>query len=349
MSQQMSFFETNGKEQPTKTGWKDKPIFSICRLSDNRYYWVVWENYHAMKQAIDNDEINHKALGSTNTRDEAIAEAKKITGNNYTYRKAQAANRYRMIIKGKKYKSAWESIRYDLPRFSTCSLGKNRWFWIAWAEGSRNGQGIFDVGDFDFVTHQGYAKSKDEAIAEAKAAVGDEATMFRARTAQSYHKEVIVKSKRKANTDTTEAAPAEYVYTTWWSDFGHSRIIRKHRIAKKTKKRIYVLEREGEEKTFVLDRHKMETEGSDYNHGQWEVFYSEEGLNEILANEGRPPLCFEALGLESDATEADVKKAYKAKAKELHPDAGGNEADFIRLKKSYDQALHLAKSRAAAQ
>jgi curved DNA-binding protein CbpA len=37
---------------------------------------------------------------------------------------------------------------------------------------------------------------------------------------------------------------------------------------------------------------------------------------------------YETLGVEKDATPADIKKAYRRKSKDAHPDAGGSEAAF---------------------
>lgn len=53
-------------------------------------------------------------------------------------------------------------------------------------------------------------------------------------------------------------------------------------------------------------------------------------------------LYFEALvvlGLNNNATEAEIKSAYRQKAKLHHPDVGGNAEDFVRLKAAYNVAL----------
>jgi len=48
---------------------------------------------------------------------------------------------------------------------------------------------------------------------------------------------------------------------------------------------------------------------------------------------------FAALGLEPTATEAEVKAAYRLKARSLHPDAGGDPAEFSDLNHAYTEAL----------
>jgi DnaJ-class molecular chaperone len=42
------------------------------------------------------------------------------------------------------------------------------------------------------------------------------------------------------------------------------------------------------------------------------------------------------LGVDKSTSLDDIKKAYKAKSKELHPDHGGNAEDFANMKKAFD-------------
>ena len=48
--------------------------------------------------------------------------------------------------------------------------------------------------------------------------------------------------------------------------------------------------------------------------------------------------CYEILGVRQDATAAEIKKAYRTKAKLLHPDAtkSSDSEDFRRLVKAYE-------------
>lgn len=46
-----------------------------------------------------------------------------------------------------------------------------------------------------------------------------------------------------------------------------------------------------------------------------------------------------ALGLAPPCTVADVRRAFRERAKTAHPDAGGSDAAFIALRRSYEQAL----------
>ena len=44
---------------------------------------------------------------------------------------------------------------------------------------------------------------------------------------------------------------------------------------------------------------------------------------------------YETLGVNPSATPEDIKKAFKAKAKKVHPDAGGNTQEFQKIQRAY--------------
>jgi hypothetical protein len=58
------------------------------------------------------------------------------------------------------------------------------------------------------------------------------------------------------------------------------------------------------------------------------------------------PRCLTVLGLLPPVTDEDVKQAYLAKAKELHPDRGGDPAKFIDVQRAYEEAKDFVKFKA---
>lgn len=48
------------------------------------------------------------------------------------------------------------------------------------------------------------------------------------------------------------------------------------------------------------------------------------------------------LGIRNRPTKAAIKQAFRDAAKKYHPDAQGEDADFIRLKKAYDSLMRLS-------
>ena len=52
---------------------------------------------------------------------------------------------------------------------------------------------------------------------------------------------------------------------------------------------------------------------------------------------------YEILGVASDATEQSIRSAFKQKAKLYHPDTGGDEAEFARIRKAFERGMHEAK------
>lgn len=45
---------------------------------------------------------------------------------------------------------------------------------------------------------------------------------------------------------------------------------------------------------------------------------------------------YERLGVKPDASEDDIKRAYRNKARNLHPDKGGDEAEFASVAAAYE-------------
>jgi hypothetical protein len=64
------------------------------------------------------------------------------------------------------------------------------------------------------------------------------------------------------------------------------------------------------------------------------------------AHRDRPP-CLATFDLSLPCSEEQVCAAYRRRAKELHPDRGGDLEQFLRLQKHFEQAIHLLRQRQA--
>jgi hypothetical protein len=56
------------------------------------------------------------------------------------------------------------------------------------------------------------------------------------------------------------------------------------------------------------------------------------------------PRCVAALGLRMPCSEEQLKAAYRAKVKQLHPDHGGDKRRFLWLQSQFEQALELLEA-----
>lgn len=99
-----------------------------------------------------------------------------------------------------------------------------------------------------------------------------------------------------------------------------------------------------------LNRQAMERDGKQYHTLFHEYFYAEKPKpNSKDWNwEGSQPVfradCFQVLGIGLPCSRAEVRRAYKRLALKLHPDLGGSNADFIKLKQAHDSALRFAQA-----
>jgi len=99
---------------------------------------------------------------------------------------------------------------------------------------------------------------------------------------------------------------------------------------------------------FQLNRQVMERDGKQYHSRVHEYIYAEKppfggdnwnwaGSNPMFS--GDP---FGVLGLPFPCSRADVRRAYKRLALKTHPDLGGSNQAFIKLKEAHDSALRFA-------
>jgi hypothetical protein len=235
--------------------------------------------------------------------------------------------------------------------FARTSIGRNRWFWVVledWLSDPIN---------------NGIARSPEEALADAELRCGP-VVQRNATLAKSHWAKQRAMERQRSVANGDDALPLEFAYRCYWdySEYdGHTYdVIEPHRIVKKTKKRLYVEHDEydrapssGEwwdydRRTFVLDRRKFETTGKANRSGRWQyhsTYYVDPGLFHAERGRSTRPACFEAMDLPVDATVAQIKSAFRRLSRSTHPDAGGTDCDFVRLRQSYEEALKIASGR----
>lgn len=54
---------------------------------------------------------------------------------------------------------------------------------------------------------------------------------------------------------------------------------------------------------------------------------------------------YQVLGIRPEADTGQIRAAYRARARHVHPDAGGDDDAFARLQDAYRRALHLRSAR----
>jgi hypothetical protein len=238
------------------------------------------------------------------------------------------------------------------PAWTRKRVGKNRVHWVAYDDRA-------DSPDRRIVD-QGYAATLPEADTAAKAALAD-AGMYQARrlsTAFGASRPKIDPKKREKPASQPQSRPREYLYTRVHSDEDEPPLIAAHLVVKKTAKRIYVTRRSigpdqvgsddenwsAEEKTIPLDRTRLERDGSVYssNHRLSDFYASKAAARGDFASTSPP--AFEILKLRTPCTVDDIKNAYRSRAKEVHPDRGGNPADFQAVEAAYRRLLREAQA-----
>jgi hypothetical protein len=211
---------------------------------------------------------------------------------------------------------------------------------------------------------QGIANSPEAALDEAKQQCGDVCPdRYLAQYASGQWLKQQAIQRQQASTDGRTAQVREFAYACylWDSDWDNTRreSITPHLIVRKTRTRIYI-EREpyredrqpsGEwydyyRPTFVLDRQEWERTGKVHRKGDWRGdYYRDPELFRIECGLVSRAPCLEALELPANATMAQIKARFRHLSRSMHPDAGGDEKEFVRLRRYYEEALSLCAGR----
>ena len=115
-------------------------------------------------------------------------------------------------------------------------------------------------------------------------------------------------------------------------------------IAKKTAKRIMILS--SSLGILWLNREQLESEGKVYHSRPHEYFYKllppiDPERPSVIRRDVPSVIqkAFSALGLTYPSSQIAITKAYKRKAKQVHPDTGGHHDAFIELHTAFETAL----------
>ena len=248
------------------------------------------------------------------------------------------------------------------PLTGACKTGLDQYFWVAWP--------CYDAAADDEHPAHGYAATVEEAEVAITRAMGSTGP-FRPRSrhatgasyARGYLRRLAVERRAQRTSTATNSASLEFVYQHGINEYDGRDTWTPYRIVKKTASRVYVEDaphyephepilntanaraqrgwRRYDVRTFTLDRLALERDGSAARRGKWwSTYYTETGKTLWQADRSAPA-CLAALGLRQPCTLADVKRAYRQRARATHPDAGGDAAAFITLQSAYEQALGL--------
>ncbi|WP_435021459.1 J domain-containing protein [Tundrisphaera sp. TA3] len=237
------------------------------------------------------------------------------------------------------------------PVWTRTRVGRDRVHWVAYDDVA-GAEGRITIA-------QGYAPSLKEADVAAREALA-EAGIYGSRRASTA-------SRRVAPPKRDNPAPAagasggreprrEYLYTRRAGDHEGETFVAAHLVLSKTAKKVRVGRRscgpdqigtededwEGLNPTVALDRARLEREGSAYSVGypDSEFYTTRARAMGDTGSDARP--AFRALGLEPPCSLDDIKAAYRIRALSVHPDRGGNPAEFHAVEAAYRRLLREA-------
>ena len=237
------------------------------------------------------------------------------------------------------------------PTWTRTRVGRNRVHWVAYDD--RPGEGNPGIVD------QGYGTSLVEADTAAREALAAAGMHHARRMSKGFGPPVRRGADASAKPPRPEPARRrEYLYTRHPVDGENCPLVAAHLVCKRTARRVYVTRKScgpdqigtddenwtDNERTISLDRMKLERDGSAFtgSYRQSEFYLTREAALGDDVDAGSEALA--ELGLAAPCTIDEIKAAYRLKAFQVHPDRGGNTAEFRGVEAAYRRLLREAQT-----
>lgn len=242
----------------------------------------------------------------------------------------------------------------DADGWAVAKLGKKRFYWVVFPPGNIHETYASDG------RRSGCAPTREAAVTMAEHLATDDAKRWPDGMARESHRIDIAKRKAQRRSATNASAPMEFVwgfYNGGGDGYEGEPGFVPHRLVKRTKRKIFV-ERdfyqeskvydEGWQEyawreTFTLDRQKFERLGyarpGRHSTALYDCYYRTPDMNMVGGN--RQAGWCDVLGIEMPCSLSAVKRAYRRKVLETHPDHGGTSQDFMAVQSAYEDALRV--------
>ncbi len=247
-----------------------------------------------------------------------------------------------------------QSHKRDKTFFAITSQGKKGWYWVVWTSLS-----WLQSDEASQPLASGYEKSKAEAVDEALNVAGMDGEWLAAKYAKQYHRQLSHQKRKKGNHAPASLTKIEFLYHDLQDGRDKKWYSVPHRLIKKTKKYVYVDQEayhstkvmpnwvDHHTKTFRLNRKMLEQEGYAFVPPTTDIddplFFTTPYQERRTHYRSNPPACLVRLGLSFPSSATEVKSAYRRLAKEVHPDQGGTQEEFLALQAAYQEALRLCR------
>jgi hypothetical protein len=266
-------------------------------------------------------------------------------------------------------------IQDDEAAYACCSVGIGRWCWLVWASESDAREGAKPLAT-------GYEKTAAAAEMKAVEAAGERSKRLPSKWASAYKRGGAALARDGGNREKPKSRlsrrpPAKaagatrptFLYAASESEQPGSRgevVVVKHRIVRQTAGKIYIdrepfreEEGRGEEvggeeapkpRSLGLDREVLRRQGRVSHRGTNFYASEERGIQGVHADLTSRHAWCAMLDVGFPCSTESIKAAYRRLAREKHPDAGGNPAEFQAVERAYREALaHFSSPADAAK